>query len=140
VPLLALLACRLPEGEYAFDYETVDVDSCDIYQGGQIADDAEGDLSYDGDVLVFEFDGTDDPLAFVVQGTTFSRTAADEVWLNDVCWLAVEQEDVGEQTSGTTFAGRTEWVGVLEGDCGVFDAFIDDPCRVEFDWSGELEE
>ena len=139
--LLALLAgCRLQEGDYDFAYEPVEVDTCDLYQGGAIADDTEGELSWDGAVLVFAFDGTDDALAFAVQGGAFSREAQDEVWLDDACWLAIEQEDVGETTSPTSFSGRTEWVGVLEGDCGLFDALIDDPCRVEFAWSGQRED
>lgn len=134
-----LVGCRLQEGEYALDYAPVDVDSCDLYQGGQIAPDTEGALSYAGDVLVFDFDGGD-ALEFAVSGTTFTREVDDEVWLNDVCWLAIEQEDAGEVLTGTTFAGRTEWVGVLQGDCGVVDAFIQDPCRVEFNWSGARED
>ena len=141
--LFSLLACiRLQEGSYDFDYDPVSEDSCDIYGGGQIAEDTEGALSWDDGTLLFEFDGADDALEFDVDGTTFTREVEDDVYFaGDVgCWLAVEQQDTGEMESNGAFVGHTEWLGVLQGACGVFDAMFDDPCTVAFDWSGQRQE
>ncbi len=137
-----LAACvRLEEGDYFVDYSPVTVDSCDLYGGGQALDDATGELSWEDGTLVFEFDGTDDDLAFSVDGTAFAREAQGTAYLDDsgACWLATEQADTGEMGSNTTFEGHTAFVGVLQGDCGVFDAMFDDPCNVEFDWRGDRE-
>ena len=58
-----LLGCvRLQEGDYEVDYAPVSEDSCGIYDGAEGAPDATGTLAWEGDTLVFAFDGEDDDL------------------------------------------------------------------------------
>jgi hypothetical protein len=139
--ILALLGCvPLREGDWAVDYSEVDADSCGIYAGGQALDDTTGELSWDGSVLVFELDGTDDDLEFVFSGAAFSRYAEGAQALDAECSLASEEEMVGQVVSDAEFSGTTTWIGTLSGSCSVYDALFDPPCTVAFDWRGTFRE
>ncbi len=139
--LLALLvACvRLEEGDYELDYQPVKVDTCNLYDGGQVAVDTTGEVSWDDATLVFEFEETDDDLEFEVDGKDFSRESEGLVPLDDDCALTTVQDDVGKMLSSTSFEGETKIVADFEGSCALYEMAFDPPCLVEFDWAGDLD-
>ncbi|MES2643996.1 MAG: hypothetical protein V4850_31190 [Myxococcota bacterium] len=136
--LLALLVgcVRLEEGDYTLDYSVVTVDTCNLYDGGQVAADTTGELSWESGTLVFELDGTDDDLVFEVAGRAFARESLGVAALDDDCALATVQDDMGEMSSDTTFVGATDITADFEGDCGGWEIVFDTPCLVAFDWAG----
>lgn len=139
--LLALLvACvRLEEGDYELDYDPVKVDTCDLYDGGQVAPDTTGALTWEDGTIVFEVDGADDDMVFEVDGKDFARETHGLVPLDDNCALATVQDDVGVMLSNDRFEGETNLVAGFEGSCAFYEVIFDTPCLVAFDWKGDLD-
>jgi len=136
--LVLLTACiRLTEGDYTLDYSAVTLDSCGLYSGGQVAEDTEGEVSWDDGTLVFELDGAEDALEFEVEGPDFRRETSGLTNLDGACALATEQVDEGEMLSNTEFEGETDITGTFEGDCATWELIFDPPCLVAFEWDGE---
>ncbi|MDP2313962.1 MAG: hypothetical protein Q8P41_13730 [Pseudomonadota bacterium] len=135
--LVLLVACvRLKEGDYGLDYDPVKLDTCNLYDGGQVSADTTGELAWEEDELVFELDGTDDDLVFEVEDTDFTRESFGLVPLDDNCALATVQDDEGTMLSDTDFEGETRLTADFQGDCVLWEIVFDPPCLVEFDWEG----
>ncbi|MFN7144677.1 MAG: hypothetical protein ACK4YP_12955 [Myxococcota bacterium] len=139
--LLLLVACvRLQEGDYTVDFAPVDVDTCDVYHGGEAVPDGAAAVSFPDGGLEVVFAGADDVLSFDLHGDAFSRESEGELYFEDsgACSFVTAQIDAGEVTSSTTFSVRTALTGVLRGDCEIWQEVFDDPCEIAFDWTGTL--
>lgn len=139
--LLLLVACvRLQEGEYAVDFAPVDVDTCDVYQGGEAVPDGVAAVSSPDGGLAMALG--EEVLAFDQHGQAFSRESEGELYFEDsgACSFVTAQTDAGEVTSPTTFAARTTLTARLRGDCEIWQEVFDDPCEIAFDWTGTLAE